>query len=64
MYNIICQTIRQTSLMRDTGSSGLVNWDNHEEWFEEGGSRGFQDREHVYTRGRSMLMYGKTNTIL
>ena len=50
--------------MRDTGSSGLVNWDNHEEWFEEGGSRGFQDREHVYTRGRSMLMYGQTNTIL
>ena len=23
-----------------------------------------QDREHVYTRGRFMSMYGKTNTIL
>ena len=23
-----------------------------------------QDGEHVYTRGRFMLMYGKTNTIL
>ena len=25
---------------------------------------GFQDGEHVYTHGRFMLMYGKTNTIL
>ena len=25
---------------------------------------GFQDWEHVYTRGGFMLMYGKTNTIL
>ena len=25
---------------------------------------GFQDREHMYTHGRFMLMYGKTNTIL
>ena len=25
---------------------------------------GVQDEEHVYNRGRFMLMYGKTNTIL
>ena len=25
---------------------------------------GVQDREHVYTRGGFMLMYGKTNTVL
>ena len=25
---------------------------------------GVQDWEHVYTHGRFMLMYGKTNTIL
>ena len=30
----------------------------------EGGGRGVQDWEHVYTRGRFILMYGKTNTIL
>ena len=30
----------------------------------EGGGRGVQDGEHMYTRGRFMLMYGKTNTIL
>ena len=29
---------------------------------EEGG--GVQDGEHVYTCGRFMLMYGKTNTVL
>ena len=28
------------------------------------GGRGVQDWEHVYTCGRYMLMYGKTNTIL
>ena len=50
--------------MHDTGCSGLVYWDDPEEWYRERGGRGLQDGEHVYTRGRFMLMYGKTNTIL
>ena len=50
--------------MHDTGCSGLVHWDDPEGWYGEGGGRGVQDREDVYTRGRFMLMYGKTNTIL
>ena len=50
--------------MHDTGYSGLVHWDDPEGWYGEGGGRGFQDGEHVYTRGEFMLMYGKTNTIL
>ena len=50
--------------MQDTECSGLVHWDNPEGWYGEGGGRRFQDGEHVYTRGRFMLMYGKTNTIL
>ena len=50
--------------MHDTGCSGLVHWDYPEGWNGEGGGRGVQDAEHVYTRGRFMLMYGKTNTIL
>ena len=29
-----------------------------------GGGRGVQDWELMYTRGRFMSMYGKTNTIL
>ena len=50
--------------MQGTGSLGLVHWDDPEGWYEEGGGRGVQDWEHVYTRGGFMLMYGKTNTIL
>ena len=50
--------------MQDTGCLGLVHWDEPEGWDGEGGGRGVQDGEHVYTRGRFMLMYGKTNTIL
>ena len=50
--------------MHDTGCLGLVHWDDPEGWYGEGGARGVQDGEHVYTRGRFMLMYGKTNTIL
>ena len=50
--------------MHDTGCSGLVHWDDPEGWYGEGGGRGDSDGEHVYTRGRFMLMYGKTNTIL
>ena len=50
--------------MHDTGCSGLVHWDDPEGWDREGDGRGVQDWEHVYTCGRFMLMYGKTNTIL
>ena len=50
--------------MHNTGCLGLVHWDDPEGWYEEGGGRGVQDGEHVYTRDRFMLMYGKTNTIL
>ena len=50
--------------IQDTGCSGLVHWDDLERWYRQGGGRGVQDGEHVYTRGRFMLMYGKTNTIL
>ena len=51
-------------LMHNTGCLGLVHWDDPEGWYREGSGRGVQDGEHMYTRGRFMLMYGKTNTIL
>ena len=41
-----------------------VHWDDPEGWYREGGGRGVQDWEHMYTRGGFMWMYGKTNTIL
>ena len=50
--------------MQDTGSLVLVHWDVPEGWDGKGGGKGVQDGEHVYIRGRFMLMYGKTNTIL
>ena len=56
--------IASPSSMRDTECSGLVHWDDPEGWDGEGGGRGVQDGEHMYTCGGFMLMYGKTNTIL
>ena len=50
--------------MHDTESLGLVHWDDPEGWYGVVGGRGVQDWEHMYTRGRFMLMYGKTNIIL
>ena len=35
--------------MHETGCSGLVQWDNPEGWYGEGGGSGVQDGEHMYT---------------
>src|SRR5574337_1184164 len=50
--------------MHDTGSLGLVHWDDPEGWYGEGGGRRVQDGEHMYTCGRFISVFGKTNTIL
>ena len=64
-YIISCtKRIASLGLMQDTGCLELVHWDDPEGWYGEGCGRGIQDWEHVYTRGRFMLKYGKTNTIL
>ena len=34
---------------------GLVHCDDPEGWYGEGGKRGVQDWEHMYTRGRFLL---------
>ena len=49
--------------MHDTGCLGLVHWDDPEGWYGEGGGRRVQDREHMYTCGRFISIFGKTNTI-
>ena len=56
--------ITSPGLMHETGCSGLVHWDDPEGWDGEGGGRGVQDGEHMYTHGGFKSMYGKTNTIL
>ena len=58
------ERITSPGSMHDTGCLGLVHWDDPEGWYGEGSGRGVQDREHVYTHGGFMLMYGRTNTIL
>ena len=47
--------------MHETGCSGLMHWDDPEGWDGDGGGRGIQDGEDMYTRGRFMSMYGKTH---
>ena len=50
--------------MHDTGCLGLVHWDAPEGWYGEGGGRGIQDGECIYTSGIFMSVYGKTTRIL
>ena len=50
--------------MHNIGFLGLVHWDDPEGWYGEGRGRRVQDGEHMYTCGRFILIYGKTNTIL
>ena len=35
-----------------------------EGWYGEGGGRRVRDGEHMYTCGRFILIFGKTNTIM
>ena len=43
--------IASPGLMHETGCSGLEHWDDPEGWDGEGGGRGVQDGEHMYTHG-------------
>ena len=61
---IIYGTSHHPGSMHDTGCLGLVHWDDPEGWYGEGGGRRVQDREHMYTCGEFILIFGKTNTIL
>ena len=63
---IISRMERVTSpgSMHDTGCLGLVYWNDPEGWYGEGGGRRVHDGEHMYTCGRFISIFGKTNTIL
>ena len=64
LQHFLKQMLTSLGSMQDTGCLGLVHWDDPERWYGEGGGRGVQDWLLMYTRGRFMLMYGKTNTEL
>ena len=51
--------IASPGLMHDTGCSGLAHWDDPEGWDGEGGGRGVQDGEHMYTNARFKSMMAK-----
>ena len=46
-----------------SGSLGLVHWDDPEGGFGVGGGRRVQDGEHRYTCGGFILIFGITNTV-
>ena len=53
--------------MHETGCLGLVHWDDPEGWDGEGGGRGVQDGEHMYTHCRFisyMILYMLIHTFL
>ena len=52
------------TLVLGASALGLVHWDDPEGWYGEGGGRRVQEGEHVYTCGRFILIFGKTNTIM
>ena len=56
--------ITSPGLMQDTGCLGLVHWDDPERGYGEGGGRGVQGWEHMYTCGGFMSRYSKTKTVL
>ena len=56
--------VASPSSMHGTGCLELVHWDDPEGWYGEGGGRRAKDGEHMYTCGRFILIYGKTNKIL
>ena len=56
MMTLYVKQIASPVSMHDTGFLGLVHWNGPEGWYTEGGGRGVQDGEHVYTRGRFMLL--------
>ena len=51
MYIIIYEPDLSPGSIHETGCSGLVHWDDPEGWDGEGGGRGVQDGEHMYTYG-------------
>ena len=55
---------KKSVILKPENSLGFLELGDYFLWYGEGGGRGVQDGEHVYTHGGFMLMHGKTNTIL
>ena len=64
MYNIIYEMSRQSRFDARYWMLGAGALDDPGGGCGKGGGREVQDGEHMYTCGRFILIYGKTNTIL
>ena len=51
--------VKQIASPGSMHETGPVHWDDSEGWHGEGGGRGVQDGEHMYTHGWFTSMYGK-----
>ena len=61
MYIIICEIDHQSRFNAWDKCLRLVHRDDTEGWDVEGGGKGVQDGEHMYTHGWFMSMYGKNH---
>ena len=61
MYITICEIDRQSRFDAWDKVLRAGHWDDPEGWDGEGGGRGAQDGEHMYTCGWFMSMYGKNH---
>jgi len=64
MYNIIYEMSRQFRFDARYWLLGAGALGRPRGMYGEGGGRRVQDGEHMYTCGRFILIYGKTNTTL
>ena len=64
MYNIIYEMSRQFRFAARYWLLGAGALGRPRGMYGEGGGRRVQDGEHMYTCGRFILIYGKTNTTL
>ena len=51
MYITVCEIDHQSRFDAQDRVLGLVHWDDPKGWDGEGGGRGAQDGEHMYTHG-------------
>ena len=54
MYSTYMKYIASPGSMHEAECSGLVHWDDPEDWDGEGGGKEVQDGEHMHTHGQLM----------
>ena len=63
MYIIICEIVSSPGSMHETGCSGLVHWDDPDQWGGEGGGGRFRMGDTQTPMADSCQCMAKTTTI-